>query len=199
MAIKTPVFSASNLFSFTLYLSEYIYGVLFILHLIYICLGQMWWHIRLNFSLFCLPTNVISDLSNICLLAKYSQMHDFIQCILFFSSKSGEWDPVRRAWGLGILSKWEQTQNENAFKIRTHSKWERIQNENTVKMRTHSKWERIQNENTFKMRTHSKWERIQNERTYAKWEQPQNGNTLKMTKHRLSKYKTTVKIQETHQ
>ena len=27
-----------------------------------------------------LPTNVISDLSNICLLAKYSQIHDFIQC-----------------------------------------------------------------------------------------------------------------------
>ena len=46
--------------------------------------------------------------------------------ILFFSSKSGEWDQVRRVRGLGILSKWEHIQNENAFKMRTHSKWERI-------------------------------------------------------------------------
>ena len=167
MAIKTPVFSASNLFSCTLYLSEYIYGVLFILHLIYICLGQIWWHIRLNFSLFCLPTNVISDLSNICLLAKYSQMHDFIQCICLSIFLFEEW---------GMRSS----------KARVGS-WD------TVKMRE------TQNESAFKIRTHSKWERIQNERTYAKWEQPQNGKTLEMTKHRLSKYKTTVKIQETHQ
>ena len=79
IAIKTSLFSASNLFSFTLYLSDNKYGVVFIMHLLYICLGHMWWHICLNFSLFCLPTNVISDLSNICRLAKYSQIHDFIQ------------------------------------------------------------------------------------------------------------------------
>ena len=79
IAIKTSLFSASNLFSFTLYLSDNKYGVVFIMHLLYICLGHMWWHFCLNFSLFCLSTNVISDLSNICLLAKYSQIHDFIQ------------------------------------------------------------------------------------------------------------------------
>ena len=81
IAIKTSLFSASNLFSFTLYLSFNKCGVVFIMHLLYICLGHMWWHICLNFSLFCLPTNVISDLSNICLLAKYSQIRDFIQWI----------------------------------------------------------------------------------------------------------------------
>ena len=79
IGIETPLFSASNLFSFTLYLSGYKYVVIFILHLLDICLGQMWWHICLNFSFFCLLTNVISDLSNICLLAKYSQIHNFIQ------------------------------------------------------------------------------------------------------------------------
>ena len=93
------------------------------------------------------------------LLAKYSQMHYFIQCILFFSLKSGEWDWARLTWVLGYC-----------------------QNESSLKMGTHSNRERMQNETTVKMRTHSKWERIQNERTYAKWEQPQNGNTLKMTK-----------------
>ena len=105
--------------------------------------------------------------------------------ILFSSLESGEWDRVRRAWGLGILSKCEHTQNEKAFKVRTHSKWEHTQNENAFKMRTHSKWERIPNENTLKMRTHSKWELTQNEnafqmRTHSKWECIQNENTLKM-------------------
>ena len=79
IGIETPLFSASNLFSFTLYLSENKYVVIFILRLLDIRLGQMWWHICLNFSFFCLLTNVISDLSNICPLAKYSQIHDFIQ------------------------------------------------------------------------------------------------------------------------
>ena len=102
--------------------------------------------------------------------------------ILFFSSKSGEWDRVKGAWGLG-----------NRLKIRTPSKWEHTRNGNAFKMRTRSKWERIQNENTLKMRTHSKWEHIQNERTYAKWERPQNGNILKMTRQ------SAIKIQDNSQ
>ena len=105
--------------------------------------------------------------------------------ILFFSSKSGEWDRLRRAWGLGILSKWEHIQNENRLKIRTPSKWEHTQNGNASKMRTPSKWEHTQNGNAFKMRTHSKWKCIQNENTlkmrrHSKWGRIQNENTVKM-------------------
>ena len=117
-----------------------------------------------------------------------------LTCAIVFSSlESGEWDLVRRAWGLGILSKCEHTQNEKAFKVRTHSKWEHTQNENAFKVRTHSKWEHTQNENAFKMRTRLKWERIQNECTYSKWERPQNGNILKMTNQ------SAIKIQDNGQ
>ena len=58
------------------------YGLNFKQHLSCIYQGQIWKHICPTFVVFTTRTNITSDLSHICLKAKYDPIHYFIQCLL---------------------------------------------------------------------------------------------------------------------
>ena len=95
--VKTPLFSISNLFSFTLYLSGYKYVVIFILHLLDIFLDKC------DDIFVSTSASFVSwqMLYQICLTfvfwpKQFSQIHDFIQCYFIWKQeiiKVREWIP----------------------------------------------------------------------------------------------------------
>ena len=78
--INKTVFSMSHLSCLILYLSDCKYDIIFILYLWHVCHRQICYHICLTFVTFGTWTNMISDLSHICLAVKHNQIHYFIQC-----------------------------------------------------------------------------------------------------------------------